>query len=265
MASSLTWREAALKVLQDAGAELHFTDIADRIIEGGLKETIGATPAATVGAALYTWAKEPAAPVEQVGKGVFRVRPGHAATGPGPGEVRAGGADTPPEGLLDDGGLVRAFGMFWHRGQVIWDGKGQLLGQQRTEANPVDFAGQKGVYLLHDRDRVVYVGRALDTLFARLRAHTRDRLSGRWDRFSWFGLLGVDPETGALAGWVERSSPPLVLETLESILIECLEPPLNRRRGDGLEALEYVQVEDPEIGRRRNKALLDAIASKAGL
>ena len=265
MASKLTWREAALKVLQDAGTALHYSEITDRIIEGSLKETVGATPAATVGALLYTWAKEPDAPVEQVGKGLFRSRPRQEAAPREPGGSAETGTDRPEDGPLDDGGLVRAFGMFWQRARVIWDGKGRLLGQQRSEAKPVDFAAQIGVYLLHDRDRTVYVGRAADGLFARLRAHTRDRLSGRWDRFSWFGLRGVDAESGSLRTAVERCSESVVLETLKAILIESLEPPLNRRRGDGLEALESVQVEDPEIEKRRSRSLLEALAGKAGL
>ncbi len=266
MTGNLTWQEAAKRILEKEARPLHFTEIADLILERGLKTTVGATPAATVGAQLYTLAKKPDSPVEQVGKGVFRLRP--QAGGPAGSDRKSmpddssAGADEP---LLGDGGLLRAFGMFWQRDQVIWDGRGRLLGQQRAEAKPVDFAGQVGVYLLHDRDRVVYVGRASDSLFSRLRAHTANRLSGRWDRFSWFGLKGVDPESGALADPAEACSPRVVLETLEALLIESLEPPLNRRRGDGLDAIEYVQVKDPEIEKRRQKDLLDMIRTRAGL
>jgi len=35
--------------------------------------------------------------------------------------------------------------------------------------------------------------------------------------------------------------------TLEALLIEALEPPQNRKRGDGLSAIEYVQHRDPEL------------------
>jgi hypothetical protein len=109
-------------------------------------------------------------------------------------------AEKGPREQLDDGpnaeqaaetGALRAFGMFWRRELVLWSGS-KLLGRQSAGATEVNFAGQVGVYLLHDRERVIYVGRATDTLLARLKAHTSDRLGGRWDRFSWFGLRSVN-------------------------------------------------------------------------
>ncbi len=114
-------------------------------------------------------------------------------------------------------------------------------------------------YLLHDRDRIIYVGRATDTLFARLRFHTVDRLSGRWDRFSWFGLKSVRPD-GSLCEPSEAWSYEAVVETLEALLIESLEPPLNRRRGDNFSGAEYIQVVDPEIEKHRRRKILAEMA-----
>ncbi|MFO1015011.1 MAG: hypothetical protein U1E50_14735 [Caulobacteraceae bacterium] len=143
---------------------------------------------------------------------------------------------------------------------MSWTGKHpRIFGRQGLGATDVDFSNQVGVYLLHDRDRVIYVGRATDTLASRLKAHTTDRLGGRWDRFSWFGLRGVSDE-GTLgeptAAWTHL----VVIETLEALLIESLEPPLNRRRGDNFSAVEYIQVEDPEIDKAKRKQLLDQLA-----
>ena len=59
-------------------------------------------------------------------------------------------------------GALRAFGMFWQRDFVWWSGT-RLLGRQGAGATEVNFAGQVGVYLLHDRERVIYVGRATDS------------------------------------------------------------------------------------------------------
>ena len=53
-----------------------------------------------------------------------------------------------------------------------------------------------------------------------------------------------------------------MIETLEALLIESLEPPLNRRRGDNFSGAEYVQVPDPEIERRQRKRFLAEIADK---
>lgn len=47
-----------------------------------------------------------------------------------------------------------------------------------------------------------------------------------------------------------------VIVTMEAVLIEGLEPRQNRRRGDDLQALEFVQVEDPSVERDRKAALV---------
>ena len=120
----------------------------------------------------------------------------------------------------------------------------------------MDFSEQVGVYLLHDRDRTIYVGRATDTLFARLKAHNGDRLSGRWDRFSWFGLRGVQ-EDGTLGDPATAWTHNVVIETLEALLIETVEPPLNRKRGDNLAAVEFLQVVDPAIEDRKLKEMFE--------
>jgi len=45
-------------------------------------------------------------------------------------------------------------------------------------------------------------------------------------------------------------------------LIEALEPPQNRKRGDDLSAVEYIQKEDPEIEKKRQQDMLDSLRSK---
>lgn len=90
-------------------------------------------------------------------------------------------------------GLVNAFGMFWERSRVDWSQQPQLLGQQQLGASVVNFCNERGVYLLHETQGVVYVGRVVgQTLGHRLFEHTKDRLSGRWTRFSWFGVYPVE-------------------------------------------------------------------------
>jgi hypothetical protein len=111
------------------------------------------------------------------------------------------------------------------------------------------------------RERVIYVGRATDALFTRLKAHTADRLGGRWDRFSWFGLRSVR-DNGELSDGEGTWNQGVVVETMEALLIESLEPPLNRRRGDNLSGAEYIQTPDPQIEKTKNKAFLDKLAKK---
>lgn len=60
-------------------------------------------------------------------------------------------------------------------------------------------------------------------------AHTVDRLNGRWDRFSWFGIYAV-AESGALDLNNDQTfGIPMLIATMEALLIEGLEPPQNRK------------------------------------
>lgn len=158
--------------------------------------------------------------------------------------------------------IVSSFGMFWRRDAVEWNSSPKLLGMQQIGATPVDFLKQLGIYLLYDGREVIYVGRTTDRpLGRRLYEHTLDRMSARWDRFSWFGLLPVSEtgELGALPGTVDGAK---LIPALEAILIEALEPRQNRKRGDDLAAVEYIQAVDPEIEKRRVKATLDTVLKR---
>ena len=253
----LTWKQAIETVLSAEHEPLHYKAIAEKIGEKGLKATLGATPAATVGAQLYTSIKDPLSPFEQVGKAFFRLKSNSYYTHP----VESVDA----EDVVSETGAIRAFGMFWRRDLVIWVGKARLLGRQQVGAMTVDFAEQIGVYLLHDRERVIYVGRASEAISKRLKEHTTDRLSGRWDRFSWFGLRGVLENGSGLSDAAVSWNHEVVINTLEAILIESLEPPLNRKQGDGFAATEYLQAEDPTLEQKKMKQLLNELAKNSGV
>jgi hypothetical protein len=144
--------------------------------------------------------------------------------------------------------------MYWSRDRVIWSWTPRLLGRQAAGGESVDFCEQRGVYLLYDRDVVIYVGRATDQgIGMRLKQHTVDRLNGRWDRFSWFGIYAVSPD-GTLKIENKPSDTMLLIATMEALLIESVEPSQNRRRGDDFRAIEFLQAIDPEI--EQNNMLL---------
>lgn len=233
---NLGWDEAIKTVLRDApDGVLNYTDIANRIAERQLRP-VGANPKGSVAVHLSQSLQNPDSPFQRVGHGLYALR--ETLRQPIVTTPQAAAAIATDESKT---GALRAFGMYWRRNLVDWGPtQPELLGLQSAESLPVDFATQVGVYLLHDRDRVIYVGRATDRLVVRLRAHITDRLGGRWDRFSWFGLLDVNEE-GELVQENVPWTQDVVVETLEALLIESLEPPLNRRRGDNFSAVEYLQ------------------------
>ena len=132
-----------------------------------------------------------------------------------------------------------------------------LLGAQLKAAKPVNFADRVGVYILYSGERVIYVGRITEPrLGPRLWDHMCDRLAGRWDRFSWFGVRTANDDGTLGPVPCGNYAVDMLVSTMEALLIEGLEPPQNRRRGDGFNATEFIQATDPEVERRRAKQLL---------
>jgi hypothetical protein len=254
--ANLGWRDAIFKVLQSSSEPMHYTEIAEAIAEQQLRTEFGATPSASVAATLSISFQEEGdeSPFVRVSRGYYALRQQGEST------------QIEPTVLLeeeDEAGLVNAFGMYWARINVLWTSKSRILGQQQPGSTPVDFCEQRGVYLLHDGRAVVYVGRTTDqALGVRLRQHTLDRLNGRWDRFSWFGVYPVI-ESGSLdASIVGPYNLDMLVLTMEALLIEALEPPQNRKRGDDFKAVEFLQVEDPEIQKTHIMQLMDELKRK---
>jgi hypothetical protein len=217
----LTWRQAIEKVLTEAPGAIHYKELTDKIIQEGLRTNLGATPTATVSALLTTAVKREGAecPWRKVGKGLYIWKtkagiPQAAEKAPSSPE------DTEDEEQYD---VISSFGMFWRREAIEWINNPKILGMQGFSAQPVDFSKQIGIYLLYDGREVIYVGRATDhPLGRRLYEHTLDRLSSRWDRFSWFGVLPISGD-GKLGVLQEAFPSSKLLPALEAILVEALE------------------------------------------
>ena len=263
MANELTWRQAIEKVLSTSATPLHYNEITERIIADGLRTSLGATPSATVNAHISASIKRDGAQSHyiRVAKGTFALAKTIAAPPP-----PATGKLTPTipesEESEEQYEIVTSFGMFWRRNAIEWSAMPKLLGMQQIGATPVNFNKQLGIYLLYDGREVIYIGRTTDRpLGRRLYEHTSDRMAARWDRFSWFGLLPVS-ETGVLESLPMTYDAAKIIPALEAILIEALEPRQNRKRGDDLSAVEYIQREDPEIQKKRIKESLEFALNK---
>jgi HB1, ASXL, restriction endonuclease HTH domain len=270
---NLSWREAIERVLREEGEAMHYSEISEQVLAKGYYKTDGATPAATVNAHITGSIKHDGAksPFVRVGRGTFALRHGPVAQpGVTPSQKikagsllqaqaeQTGGADADDDGT----GIVRCLGMYWQRDLVVWRAEPKLFGRQQALAKAVDFSKQRGIYILYDHHTVVYVGRSIDRpLGKRLYEHTIDRLGSRWNRFSWFGLLDVAND-GELLDKPLRPTVATLISTFESLLIETLEPPQNRKRGDDFSVMEYLQDVDPELRERELQNTLRAIELK---
>ena len=263
MPKGLTWRKAIDKVLAASSIPLHYNEITERILADGLRQNVGATPSATVNAQISASIKHDgdSSPYVRVSKGTFALSKAASGTST-PSLPKLTPTVDESEESEDQYAIVSSFGMFWRRDAVEWVATPKLLGMQQIGATAVDFNKQLGIYLLYDGREVIYVGRTTDRpLGRRLFEHTMDRMSARWDRFSWFGLLPVS-DKGTLGKLPDNYDAAKMIPALEAILIEALEPRQNRKRGDDLAAVEYIQKEDSEIQKKKVKATLDAALNK---
>jgi hypothetical protein len=255
----MTWRKAIEKVLSEATGAVHYRDLTDNIIQDGLRQSLGATPADTVSAHLTTAIKREGAecPFQKVGRGLYiwKAKIGLSLSS----NAQREEDENDEEQQYD---IITSFGMFWRRDSIEWTHSPKILGMQQIGAEPVDFHKQLGIYLLYDGREVIYVGRATDRpLGKRLYEHTLDRFSSRWDRFSWFGLLPIS-DNGGIGKLPESYESTKIIPAVEAILIEALEPRQNRKRGDDLSAVEYIQKEDPEVQKKKIKQTMEAALSK---
>jgi hypothetical protein len=255
-----TWHEAIDIVLSAAATPLYYQEIADKIIVDKLRTNLGATPAATVNARISESIKhDKPSPYVRVGKGIFALA--QASKEAVPKKAKSAPAVEESVESEEQYDIISSFGMFWRRDAIQWSASPKLLGMQRIGTTPVDFNKQLGIYLLYDGREVIYIGRADKTLGRRLFEHTADRLAARWDRFSWFGLLPVS-DSGNLDMLPATFEAAKLIPALEAILIEALEPRQNRKRGDDLSAVEYIQKEDPEIQSKKAMAQLQELIKK---
>ena len=159
--------------------------------------------------------------------------------------------------------IIKNYGFLWER-KFLYRGKGGTSGhlkgyKQRGSANGkshADFREQIGVYVLYDRNQnIVYLGQAGNgnaKLFDRLKNHEDGRIQNRWEYFTWIGFRDVNADGGlsfqqrvdsVVSGFKYSDA----LDEIEGILIEVIEPKLNKQSGKLKGATEYFQVQDEHV------------------
>jgi len=154
--------------------------------------------------------------------------------------------------------IIQNYGHLWERKYIYWGtggkgGQGHLKGYKKQNEQ-TDFREQMGIYVLYDKDmNPIYVGQASDSLFIRLKQHSKGPLWNRWEHFSWFGLRKVNKDRNLYArDTVEKSfraDGDKVLNEIEGILITALEPRFNKQGAawKKQDVEEYYQVIDENL------------------
>lgn len=181
--------------------------------------------------------------------------------------------------MPDSAPMITHYGLFWSERDVFWgrpNKNGQLLGHaptprgrrgapRRDEIAPAtDFRDYIGLYCLYGDGELLYIGEAglgtKQTLFDRLRQHRQGPMSGRWDKFSWFGRERC-------AGQAEIKN---ALAQLEAISIAIINPGFNKQSGTFDKATQVFQVPhdeaegDIETKLARLSAKVDSLAATKG-
>ena len=252
--AGLSGTEALFRILAHAGEPMTAKAISEWLVSN-------AQPMLSQGqvaGGLYRLTNAYSNVVEKVGRGEYRIHPAwnrqpldqqaplvqHKAGKP----VAKTGKPSTKVGKM----LIPAYGLYWHRDQVEWGGRADLLGQSTANDETINFAEQSGVYILYNWPNITYVGRTTNDLYGRLKDHTsNDRRANEWDRFSWFGLRPVDDDALGEPRLLDAAD---MVAAFETLLIRVLSPPFNDKSGDGLGDL-FLQVPDAAIEEQEQNDL----------
>lgn len=144
--------------------------------------------------------------------------------------------------------IIKSYGEFWNPDAVDWS-KRELTGRWRDDKGKFrnnNFWTAKGVYVLYVDFKPIYVGKAIadgSGIGKRLADHLSDRLTARWDMFSWYSV-SAPSKTKISVNHAGRRVLTLnqMVDTLEAISILITDPPLNRKRESLKGAIEVDQV-----------------------
>lgn len=132
--------------------------------------------------------------------------------------------------------MITHYGLFWSERDVYWGRGGDLRGHDDKKEISSCYKGFVGIYCLYGDGKLLYVGETgLDTkntLFWRLGQHRKGAMSGRWDRFSWFGRKDTNGKAS-----IKKS-----LSQLEAISIAIINPGFNKQSGTFAGATQVFQV-----------------------
>ena len=265
--AELTWKKAIIRVLEEEKKALHYAQISNFIADKGYRDSLGATPQDTVNAQMTTDINKNGEKsiFAKVDRGVYILRKFLDDESQKIIQKQEDSDEVSKDNKQEQFKIVNSFGIYWDRSLVYWCSTNpDLFAIQQKGANPINFKEQIGIYLLHDSRETIYVGQAIkQALGKRIKDHTTDRLSGRWNRFSWFGFYPINKKgelitnIGLVNIGIEH-----IGDLLEAILIESIEPKQNRKQGNLFNGIEYIQKEAPELKEIKMKQTIQAITEK---
>jgi len=163
--------------------------------------------------------------------------------------------------------LIKTYGEHWRRDWVNWKRGKFLAGNGKNQSRKANFWYMRGIYALYSGFELVYIGQTTkQSLGTRLKQHTHNESSGRWDTFSWYGLQDiVNPKDnygylrpGKLNA-TEREKIENIIEAFESLAIRIADPPLNRKRGKFGKSEEHAERFHQFASESDNEVISDVL------
>lgn len=128
----MAWKDAIVQVLKNTSDPMHYTEIAEAIAEQELRSDFGATPAASVAAAITMSMQKDGTecPFLRISRGYYSLKESEETLTISP----AGESEQEEEN--EETSLINAFGMYWRRDYVYWASVPKMLGNSHCPAKP---------------------------------------------------------------------------------------------------------------------------------
>jgi hypothetical protein len=233
-----TLGKSIAEIISDSSGPMDYGEIASKLAENGKIAAFGAMPYKSVSAIIEDAILKDGddCPFVKTYPGVYilgkNARPAHLRA------AKALPSDFPDPSL----GIITCYGQFWHRDRVNWMPSAQIMGCQIPASPKVNFAEQAGIYALHlNNETVTYIGQTGErTLGECLFDHTRGRINGHFEKFSFYGFRPV-LDDGTFGSLPEKADIQEVMASMLSALVEVANPKANRRYFDKFSQLEFAQ------------------------
>jgi hypothetical protein len=242
-----TLGKSIAEIISDSSGSMDYGEIASKLAENGKIAAFGAMPYKSVSAII-----EDAILKDGDDCPFVKTYPGAYILGKNarPEHLRA--AKALSSDLPDPLGIITCYGKLWNRYDVNLMPSAQIMGCQIPASPKVNFAEQAGIYALHlNNETVTYIGQTGErTLGECLFDHTRGRMNGLFEKFSFYGFRPV-LDDGTFGSLPEKADIQEVMASMLSALVEVANPKANRRYFDKFSQLEFEQWPDPKTEAMR--------------
>ena len=138
--------------------------------------------------------------------------------------------------------IISAYGRIWSRAKFAQNNYTLIGKLANSKKSPqIDLSTERGIYVLYDGYKIVYVGQTKNPIAKRLKSHIKKN-NKQWDSFSWYGIDPVMDNGQICKEKVFCRNSSDLLDALEAAMILAATPCHNKTRGNHVKGQEYIQI-----------------------